>query len=284
MTLPFPRAAPGPAFGFAVTHADHDPQAAGPTLRLHTTITETTGTRVHALALRAQIRLEPAARRYSPDQQERLVELFGDPSRWGRTLNPMQLATVSTVTPSFSGEQEVVFEVPLTFDTDVATTRYFRGVGDEGDAPMRLLFSGTVFYEAPSGVQIGLVPWHSEATFRLPVAVWTDMMDAHQHGMAWLRLPSTRSPSSAPGARRGRCPPGSRRSRPCSPRQVTSHERRTPSTPWPRSPTPSCSRATCSTPTAPRRRRTRCAGSSACSCRRRCRRPSPSPRPAAPSA
>lgn len=189
MTLPFPRAAPGPAFGFAVTHADHDPQAAGPTLRLHTTITETTGTRVHALALRAQIRLEPAARRYSPDQQERLVELFGDPSRWGRTLNPMQLATVSTVTPSFSGEQEVVFEVPLTFDTDVATTRYFRGVGDDGDAPMRLLFSGTVFYEAPSGVQIGLVPWHSEATFRLPVAVWTDMMDAHQHGMAWLRLP-----------------------------------------------------------------------------------------------
>ena len=129
---------------------------------------------MHALALRAQIRLEPAARRYSPDQQERLVELFGDPSRWGRTLNPMQLATVSTVTPSFSGEQEVVFEVPLTFDTDVATTRYFRGVGDGGvDAPMRLLFSGTVFYEAPSGVQIGLVPWHSEATFRLPVAVWT---------------------------------------------------------------------------------------------------------------
>ena len=151
MTLPFPRAAPGPSFRFAVARADHDPQAAGPTLRLHTTITETTGTRVHALALRAQIRLEPAARRYSPDQQERLVELFGDPSRWGRTLNPMQLATVSTVTPSFSGEQEVVFEVPLTFDTDVATTRYFRGVGDEGDAPMRLLFSGTVFYEAPSG-------------------------------------------------------------------------------------------------------------------------------------
>jgi hypothetical protein len=196
MTLPFPRAAPGPSFRFAVTHADHDPQAAGPTLRLHVTVAETTGTRVHAVALRAQIRLEPAGRRYSPDQQERLVELFGDPSRWGRTLNPMQLATVSTVTTSFTGEHDVVFEVPLTFDTDVATTRYFRGVseggassGDRGDVPLRLLFSGTVFYEAPSGVQIALVPWHSEATFRLPVAVWTDMMDAHQAGMAWLRLP-----------------------------------------------------------------------------------------------
>ena len=39
----------------------------------------------------------------------------------------------------------------------------------------------------------------------------------------------------------------------------------------PRSPTPCCSRATCSTPTAPRRRRTGCGGSSACS-----------PRPASP--
>ena len=144
---------------------------------------------MHALALRAQIRLEPAARRYSPDQQERLVELFGDPSRWGRTLNPMQLATVSTVTPSFTGEQEVVFEVPLTFDTDVATTRYFRGVGDEGDAPMRLLFSGTVFYEAPSGCRSG-----SSRGTRRPRSVCRSpcgrtMMDAHQHGMAWLRLP-----------------------------------------------------------------------------------------------
>lgn len=192
MTLPFPRAAPGPSFGFAVNRADHDPQAAGPTLRLHTTVTEITGTRVHALALRAQIRLEPAGRRYSPDQQERLVELFGDPSRWGRTLNPMQLATVSTVTTSFTGEHPVVFEVPLTFDTEVATARYFRGVSEGGDGevvPLRLLFSGTVFYEAPSGVQIGLVPWHSEATFLLPVRVWTDMMDTHLSGTAWLRLP-----------------------------------------------------------------------------------------------
>lgn len=40
-------------------------------------------------------------------------------------------------------------------------------------------------------MQIGLIPWHSEATFRLPVSVWTDMMDTHQSGMAWLRLPES---------------------------------------------------------------------------------------------
>ena len=52
------------------------------------------------------------------------------------------------------------------------------------------------------------------------------------------------------------------------------------STRSPRSPTPCCSRATCSTPTAPRRRRTGCAGSSACSPRpaSRTSRTAPAPR------
>lgn len=207
MTLPFPRAAPGPAFRFAVTGADHDAHAVGPTLRLHLHITETTGTRVHAIALRSQIRIEPAQRRYAPAEQARLVELFGEPSRWGRTLNPMQLATVSSVTTSFDGEHDIDLEVPLTFDTEIASTRYFRGLspdprsddadgadgagGAGGEVPLLLLFSGTVFYESGAGVQVGLVPWHSEAAFRLPVAVWTDMMRAHHGGTAWLQLPAS---------------------------------------------------------------------------------------------
>lgn len=191
MTLPFPRTAAGPAFRFAVSSADHDPHALGPALRLRLTITETTGTRVHALALRTQIRIEPARRRYSPDEQTRLVELFGDPQRWGRTLNPMQLATVSSVTTSFSGEHDLVLEVPLTFDTEVAATRYFRGL-TEGQVPLLLLFSGTVFYESAdvaAGVQVGLVPWSSETAFGLPIEVWTRMMAAQYGGTAWLQLP-----------------------------------------------------------------------------------------------
>lgn len=192
MTLPFPRSAPGPAFRFTVTRADHDPHALGPILRLHLTITETTGTRIHALALRTQIRIEPARRRYSPGEQTRLVELFGDPERWGRTLNPMQLATISVVTTSFTGDHELVLEVPLTFDTEVAATRYFRGLAEGGEVPLLLLFSGTVFYDsadAAAGVQVGLVPWSSETAFRLPVDVWSQMMAAQYGGTAWLQLP-----------------------------------------------------------------------------------------------
>ncbi|MDD7937613.1 DUF6084 family protein [Actinomycetospora lutea] len=189
MTLPFPRAAPGPAFRFTVTGADHDPSALAPTLRLHVAVAETTGTRVHALALRTQIRIEPGRRRYAPDEQARLVELFGEPERWGRTLNPMQLATVASTTPGFTGAHELVLEVPLTADADIAATRYFRGL-DGGEVPLLLLFSGTVFYEGEPGVQVGLVPWSSEAAFRLPLAVWTSMMEAHFGGTVWVRLPA----------------------------------------------------------------------------------------------
>lgn len=189
MTLPFPRAAPGPELRFAVTGADHDTTALTPTLRLHLTVTETTGTRIHALALRTQIRIEPARRRYAPAEQVRLVELFGEPDAWGRTLNPLQLATVATVTPAFVGEREVVLDVPLTSDAEIATTRYLRGL-DGGEVPLLLLFSGSVFYDGEPGVQVGPVPWSSETSYRLPLVVWTAMMDAHYGGTAWLPLPA----------------------------------------------------------------------------------------------
>ncbi|NMO91318.1 DUF6084 family protein [Actinomycetospora sp. TBRC 11914] len=189
MTLPFPRSSPGPALHFAVASADHDPYAMGPTLRLHTRITDATATTVHTIALRTQVRIEPQKRRYDEAEQRRLVELFGEPGDWARSCRPMQLATVTTLVGSFTGETTVDVEVPLTHDVEIATTRYFRGL-ERGEVPLVLLFSGTVFYRSPQGVQVGLVPWHEEATYRLPVAVWRDMAAAHHAGTGWLTLPA----------------------------------------------------------------------------------------------
>ena len=188
MTLPFPRSSPGPALRFDVESADHDPHAMGPTLRLRVRVADATGTTVHAIALRSQVRIEPRRRRYSAAEQHRLVELFGEPGDWARSCHPMQLATVATMVGTFTGETTVDVEVPLTYDVEVASTRYFRGL-DDGEVPLLLLFSGTVFYRAAQGVQVGLVPWHEEATFRLPIALWRDMMAAHHAGTGWLALP-----------------------------------------------------------------------------------------------
>ena len=71
----------------------------------------------------------------------------------------------------------------------MAATKYFYGLSD-GEVPLTLLFSGTVFYQAADGtLQVEPIPWDKEAAFRLPVHVWAEMMDHYYPNSAWLRLP-----------------------------------------------------------------------------------------------
>ncbi len=78
-----PSAAPGRA---------PDRYAAAPTLLFGCRSARTSGVRVHAMALRCQIRIEPQRRHYDPDEAGRLLDLFGDRARWGDTLKPLQFA------------------------------------------------------------------------------------------------------------------------------------------------------------------------------------------------
>jgi hypothetical protein len=172
---------------FACTGARPEPYAAGPSLLFDLRIAEEEGRRVHAVALRTQIRIEPRGRAYSPAESARLVDLFGEPSRWGETLNPLQLATVGSTVGAFTGETTTPITVPLTYDLDIAATKYFHGLAD-GEVPLLLLFSGTVFYAGPDGVQVGLVSWHEEAPYRLPVATWRAAMDDHYPSSAYVRV------------------------------------------------------------------------------------------------
>jgi hypothetical protein len=50
-----------------------------------------------------------------------------------------------------------------------------------------MLFSGTVFVATENGFSVELVPWSAEATYRMPVTVWRDLVDVHFPGSAWLR-------------------------------------------------------------------------------------------------
>src|ERR1700742_547659 len=160
--------------------------AATPTLSFALHITESTGVRVHAIALRCQIRIEPHRRTYSADEARRLNDLFGDTSRWAETVKPIQLATVSAMVPGFSSVTEAELQVPCTYDLEVASARYLQGL-DDGTIPLLLLFSGTVFVATEQGFSVELVPWSAEASYRMPVAVWRELVDAHFPGSAWLR-------------------------------------------------------------------------------------------------
>ncbi|MFD3935639.1 DUF6084 family protein [Streptomyces sp. NPDC058611] len=175
-------------FTFTCTGVRADAYAAGPTLvfRLRITTADPQA-RVHALALRCQIRIEPARRGYGPAEAEGLADLFGERSRWGTTLQPVQFAQVTAMVPSFTGATETDLVVPCTYDMDIAASRYFSALED-GEAPLLMLFSGTAFTGA-GGFRVEPVPWDREAAYRMPVAVWREMVEQHFPGCGWLRLP-----------------------------------------------------------------------------------------------
>jgi hypothetical protein len=167
-----------------------DLYAAAPTMVFRLRITESTGVRVHAIALRCQIRIEPARRRYDADEAVRLLELFGETPQWGDSLKPLQFASVGVMVPSFGGQTEIDVPVACTYDFEVGTAKYFHGLAG-GEIPMLLLFSGTAFRRTDEGgFEVEQVPWSLEARYRVPVTVWRDLMDRFFPNSGWIRLQS----------------------------------------------------------------------------------------------
>jgi hypothetical protein len=143
---------------------------------------------VHTVALRAQILVEVSRRKYDSNEQARLLDLFGEPDRWGQTLRSLLWTHASVVVPGFTGSVLADIPVACTFDFNVAATKYFHGVTG-GDLPLCFQFSGTVFYMGEDGtLQVAPISWDKESKYRLPVKVWKDLMDAHYPNSAWLSL------------------------------------------------------------------------------------------------
>jgi hypothetical protein len=175
-----------PSLTFAVESVEAVRFAAAPTVAF--TLRIASDKPVRSLALTAQIRIAPARRRYSERDQERLVELFGPPERWGETLRTFRWAQPTALVSPFDEATSVELTVPCTYDLEVATAKYFYALED-GDVPLELLFSGTVFFLGDGGaLRTAQIPWDCEATFRMPVHAWRDAMQQHFPGSAWLRL------------------------------------------------------------------------------------------------
>lgn len=176
-----------PELDFDCREVVADAYAAGPTAVFRMRARESSGARVHAVALRVQVRVEPIQRHYSDVEAAKVRDLFGDRSRWGQTLQPMQLAFLTQVLPSFTGECDFDLVLPCSYDIDVAAHKYLMAL-EEGEIPLILLFSGTVFSGTAGSIQVAPVPWHKETQVRMPVAVWRAAMDAHFPGQRWIRV------------------------------------------------------------------------------------------------
>ena len=178
-----------PDLSFQVEGVGVVPNAAAPLLAFKLRLSNADSEQaIHTVTLRCQIQLEVTRRKYTAEDQERLHDLFGEPSRWGQTLRSLLWTHANLVVPSFTGSTLVDLPVPCTFDFNVAATKYFDGLAD-GEVPVCLQFSGTVFYASPeNGLQVAPISWDKEARFKLPVKVWREMMESYYPNSAWLCL------------------------------------------------------------------------------------------------
>jgi hypothetical protein len=179
-----------PDLTFRIESANMVPYAVAPTLAFRLAITNAVPDEpIHTIALRCQIQIDVTRRRYAPEEQDHLLDLFGPPDRWSQTLRSLLWMNTSLVVPTFSGTETVAdLQIPCTFDFNVAATKYF-GALKEGDIPLNILFSGTVFYAAAEGLlQVAPISWDREARFTLPVKVWREMMDFYYPNSVWVNL------------------------------------------------------------------------------------------------
>ena len=142
---------------------------------------------MHAIALRCQVRIEPQRRGYDEAEQELLLDIFGRRAQWSSTVRPFLWAQCSTLVQGFEASTEVDLPLPCSYDFEVSAGKYLQALG-EGEIPLVLLFNGTVFSRGQTGFAVQQLPWDAEASYRLPVAVWRELMDQHFPNSAWLRL------------------------------------------------------------------------------------------------
>jgi hypothetical protein len=177
-----------PDLEFKLEGAEVADFAAVPSLVFKLRIENLEGEPVRSVALNTQIRIAATGRHYEAAEQERLLELFGVPSRWKDTLRSLLWTHIVLQVPRFSGSTVVDMPVACTYDLEVVAAKYFYAL-EEGEVPLEFLFSGTIFYAGEGGrLQTTRISWEKEAEFRLPVRLWKEMMDQYFPNSAWVRL------------------------------------------------------------------------------------------------
>jgi hypothetical protein len=177
-----------PDLDFRVEGAEVLEYAAAPSLLFKLRVENLEEEPIRSVVLNTQVRIAATQRHYDTVEQERLLEVFGEPHRWGNTLRSLLWTHTTLQVPRFSGSTVVDMPIPCTYDLEVVAAKYFYALED-GEVPLEFLFSGTVYYVEEGGrLQIARISWEKEAEFRLPVRLWKEMMERYFPNTAWLRL------------------------------------------------------------------------------------------------
>ena len=188
-----------PDLCFNFEGAEAVPYAAAPTLALKLRITNQPADEIiRSIMLQCQIQIEAPRRRYSPEEQKHLLDLYGEPERWGQTLRTSlwthaiaQRAIVQRMRP------RSMFWCPAL---SISTSPRLSISMDSKPGRCRSAFCSVApcFSTIPEqGLSITQIPWAKEARFRLPVSVWKtgDRLVLSKYGVAHAAARRVRSPA-----------------------------------------------------------------------------------------
>ena len=172
---------------FAVLDVAPEPYAVTPILMARVGIASVGEEPVHAIALRCQVRIEPARRQYTDDEAAELIDLFGPRERWAATQHSFLWQHATAMVPGFTGTTQVNLPLECTYDFEVAAAKYLHALRD-GTIPLQFLFSGTVFGRGSGSFAVQQVPWDREERYDMPVSVWRALIQQHFPNTGWMRL------------------------------------------------------------------------------------------------
>ncbi|HEX4586601.1 MAG TPA: DUF6084 family protein [Mycobacterium sp.] len=172
---------------FAVVDVAPEPYAVTPVLMARVGIATGEEAPIRAIALKCQLRIEPARRPYSDDEAAELTDLFGPRERWAATQHSFLWQHATAMVPGFTGTTQINLPIECTYDFEVTAAKYMHALRD-GTIPLQFLFSGTVFTDGSRGFAVQQVPWDREERYDMPVSVWRDLIAQHYPNTGWLRL------------------------------------------------------------------------------------------------
>lgn len=177
-----------PELDFKIEGAEPMIHAAAPQLALKLRVTNRGAEAIHGALLRCQVQIEAARRRYETRDQPGLLDFFGEPPQWGRTLRTLHWVQTQLLLPAFQGETAIDLPLPCSGDFNILAAKYFYALED-GSVPLRLLFSGAIFYRGDeAALQVAQVSWEKEAGFDLPVRIWKETLEHYFPNTAWLAM------------------------------------------------------------------------------------------------
>lgn len=168
---------------FTVLDVEPVEHALTPALRFQLHVSDPDGREVYAIALTAQIQVDPARRPLDDATRARLAGMFG------QRMQTIQWASVDALVPGFTGATSFALTVPCSYDLEVVASRYFYALPD-GGVPLHFHFNGMILYRdgESGGLRVAMVPWACSCRWDMPVATWKRAIAATFGDGGWVRL------------------------------------------------------------------------------------------------